>query len=73
MTGKIEDMRTLNVYDTISVKKQTLKTSIESLMISWFKNSFSSITGFVSFTSISGKHDIRKIMKKITNFIHISN
>ena len=30
ITGKIEDMTVLNVWDTLSVKRQTLKTSVES-------------------------------------------
>jgi len=30
LTGKIENMKTLNVWDTLAVKKQTLKTSVES-------------------------------------------
>ena len=29
-TGKVENMKNLNVFDTLSVKQQTLKTSIES-------------------------------------------
>lgn len=29
LTGKIENMKTLNVWDTLAVKKQTLKTSVE--------------------------------------------
>lgn len=30
LTGKIDNMKTLNIWDTLSVKVQTLKTSIES-------------------------------------------
>lgn len=30
ITGKVENMKTLNVWDTLSVKKQTLKTAVES-------------------------------------------
>ncbi len=30
VTGKVENMKTLNVWDTLSVKKQTLKTAVES-------------------------------------------
>lgn len=29
ITGKVENMRDLNVWDTLSVKKQTLKTAVE--------------------------------------------
>lgn len=29
LTGKVEDMKTLNVWDTLSVKKQTMKTAVE--------------------------------------------
>ena len=31
LTGKIENVKDINVWDTLSVKKQTLKTSVEVL------------------------------------------
>lgn len=29
ITGKVENVKNINVWDTLSVKKQTLKTSVE--------------------------------------------
>lgn len=31
-TGKVENMKDLNVWDTLSVKKQTLKTAVEVII-----------------------------------------
>jgi chaperonin GroEL (HSP60 family) len=36
LTGKVENMRDLNVWDTLAVKKQTLKTSVEVNIFFYF-------------------------------------
>lgn len=40
-TGKVENMQDLNVWDTLAVKKQTLKTSVEVISLFIFNLNFS--------------------------------